>query len=255
MIAAAKPMIMVAPNGARLQKTEHPCIPITIAEIVNCAIACRDAGADAIHAHVRDDLGRHSLDHGLYRDLLLEMERQCAGFPVQITTETAGIYTAGVQRNLIHALLPARVSMAVREQFSDDDLAAARTTYHEAAEAGIELQHILYSPDDLNLLEAYMDAGIIPEGLDYVLFVLGRYGTGIISHPSMVDLFLSRMQRPFRWMVCAFGQTETECLQAAASRGGNVRVGFENNIHNSDGTLASSNAERVADFRRSLEAT
>ena len=50
----ALPKIMVAPNGARLGKADHPALPVTIAEIVACAAACWHAGAGGIHAHVRD---------------------------------------------------------------------------------------------------------------------------------------------------------------------------------------------------------
>jgi len=64
------PQIMVAPNGARLLKPDHPESPVTQAEIVDCAKACYLAGADGIHAHIRDDQGLHLLDVGAYQELL-----------------------------------------------------------------------------------------------------------------------------------------------------------------------------------------
>jgi uncharacterized protein (DUF849 family) len=51
---AVLPAVMVAPNGARLGKAEHPALPVTIAEIVATARACHTAGAGAINAHLRD---------------------------------------------------------------------------------------------------------------------------------------------------------------------------------------------------------
>ena len=48
------PRIMVAPNGARLTKADHPTLPVTIEETVAAALAARAAGADGLHAHVRD---------------------------------------------------------------------------------------------------------------------------------------------------------------------------------------------------------
>ena len=60
------PALMVAPNGATKTKADHPALPVTIPEIVACAEACARAGADGIHAHVRDAEGRHVLDAGLY---------------------------------------------------------------------------------------------------------------------------------------------------------------------------------------------
>jgi hypothetical protein len=46
--------LMVAPNGARLTKLDHPKLPILINEISDTALACAEAGANAIHIHVRD---------------------------------------------------------------------------------------------------------------------------------------------------------------------------------------------------------
>ena len=45
---------MVAPNGARKTKKDHPNLPISISEIVKEAVNCFNEGANAIHAHVRD---------------------------------------------------------------------------------------------------------------------------------------------------------------------------------------------------------
>jgi uncharacterized protein (DUF849 family) len=39
------PKIMVAPNGARRTKADHPAVPMTIAEIVETARQCYAEGA------------------------------------------------------------------------------------------------------------------------------------------------------------------------------------------------------------------
>ncbi|NBB83711.1 MAG: hypothetical protein GVY28_09935, partial [Alphaproteobacteria bacterium] len=63
-------LLMVAPNGARKTKADHPALPIGPAELAATAVACRDAGAAAIHLHVRDEAGGHSLDAGRYREAI-----------------------------------------------------------------------------------------------------------------------------------------------------------------------------------------
>ena len=55
-------LIMVAPNGARKTKADHPALPITPAELAATASACLEAGAAAIHLHVRDRDGGHTLE-------------------------------------------------------------------------------------------------------------------------------------------------------------------------------------------------
>ena len=56
------PKLMVAPNGARRLKKDHPAVPLTINETVETAKACYKEGAEAIHLHVRDKNGQHVLD-------------------------------------------------------------------------------------------------------------------------------------------------------------------------------------------------
>ena len=50
---------MVAPNGARPMKKDHPKVPMTISEIVKTGQACYHSGADAIHFHIRNENGQH----------------------------------------------------------------------------------------------------------------------------------------------------------------------------------------------------
>ena len=56
------PKLMVAPNGARPTKKDHPAVPVTISETVETAKACYRAGAEGIHFHMRDEEGQHILD-------------------------------------------------------------------------------------------------------------------------------------------------------------------------------------------------
>ena len=94
----ALPTIMVAPNGARRTKSDHPALPITIEELVETAMACQQAGADGLHAHVRDADGRHILDAGLYNELLAELNSATPDLYIQITTE-AGLAIIHLRNN------------------------------------------------------------------------------------------------------------------------------------------------------------
>jgi len=117
---------MVAPNGARLTRADHPALPVAIPQILSCAQACWQAGADGLHANVRGADGGHSLDAGLYAELLQECAAAMPGFYVQITTESEGKYTPQAQRDLVTALRPPAVSIAIREITADGDDAPIR---------------------------------------------------------------------------------------------------------------------------------
>lgn len=249
------PRIMVAPNGARRGKPDHPALPVTIPEIVVTAAACHAAGADAIHAHVRNAEGRHVLDAGLYRELIAEMARVVPDMPVQITTEAVGRYSPSEQRALLREIAPDAegVSIALSEMLADNDRAAARASYHALADAGVAVQHILYDAADVHRLARAIASGTVPDAALTTLYVLGRYTTNQQSAPAMLAPFLTAAREAdlkADWAICAFGQGETACLRAAMERGGKARVGFENNLHMANGTLAPDNAARVREIAK-----
>jgi len=53
-----------------------------------------------------------------------------------------------------------------------------------------------------------------------------------------------------RWQVAGIGRAELQLAAVAIVQGGNVRVGFEDNIYYSRGVLAESNAQLVARVAR-----
>jgi len=245
------PAIMIAPNGARLKKADHPALPETIEDIVSTALACAQAGADGIHAHVRDGDANHTLDEGLYRELLAELARVVPGMLHQITTEAVGRYNPAEQMRLVRSVKPRSVSISLAELTSQGWNAEVETFYRWCDERDVAVQHILYSPEDLGNLTGLCAQGKIPDRQLQMLFVLGRYGQGIPSKPESIPEFLDLLPRLAAkpdWAVCAFGRSETACLREAERLGGKVRIGFENNTINEDGSIARDNAERVSQF-------
>ena len=245
------PRLMVAPNGARLGKSDHPAIPLTLDEIVETARSCHTAGADGLHLHLRDAQGNHVLDSGLYREALAELNRATPGMAIQITTEAVGIYGADQQRDVALNSGAAMVSTSIREVMADSDVRTALRFFKDAEAAGISIQTILYDLDDLALLRRVMTPEMFDVPERQILFVLGRYLTNRDSQPADLQPFLDwkavENWHP-DWAVCAFGRGETACLQRAHAKGGKLRVGFENSIWSQDGTPARDNAQRVREI-------
>lgn len=255
------PKIMVAPNGARRTKADHPALPMTVAETIEAASAAHAAGAGAIHAHVRDEAGKHVLDAGLYRELIAGLGDAVPGMMVQITTEAVGHYTSDQQRQLVREVRPFAVSIAVREMIPDsetpEEIEAARVFYDWALGERIAIQHILYSADDVSRFFRLLRQGVVPGSSHQVLYVLGRYAENQESAPEDLDPFLSvaaaeNSGHNLDWAVCAFGHRETDCLAHAIRLGGKARIGFENGLWNRDGALARDNADRVKDLMAAL---
>ena len=260
MELSMKPVTLaVAPNGAFKTKTDHPKLPMTQQELVEAAVACRDAGAAMIHLHVRDSNGVHLLDEHAYVAATAAIRRAVGrDMVIQITSEAAGRYKRQEQMAVVRATKPEAVSVALREIVPDS---AAETDaadfYRWLHGTGTLVQTILFSPDEVSRYRELRQRGILGGGNDFLLFVLGRYTPGQKSTPADLLPFLSALRDdvPCPWAMCAFGQREHACAITAAALGGHVRVGFENNLHQPDGTLAGDNAvqiQRAADGVRSL---
>lgn len=237
------PRLMVAPNGARKTKADHPALPMTVDEICSDAKECFASGADGIHVHLRDQQGRHLLDAAAYRDVLARLNAVVPDMQVQITTEAAGRYDPAHQCAVALASGAQHVSVSPRElgrALSREDIAQFA---RNCTASGISVQWILYDAGDFALLPMPMRGSG-----QKLLFVLGRYDPATDGRPEMLAPFLQALHRRegrADWAACAFGPGETECLLHAAKLGGKLRVGFENSLLGPDGSPAASNAERV----------
>lgn len=259
-MAQTLPRLMVAPNGARRGKADHPGLPIELDEVVETAVACHKIGAGGIHMHVRDQDGRHSLDVGLYREALDAVESAVPGFFVQVTSESAGVFGPEAQMKMIRDLRPKSVSLALSELMrSPNDKTTAKRFYAWAEDNGIRIHHIAYSPAELSHIFQCVDDGTLPGPELQLQLVLGSYAGTAPSNPADIDgyqVMIDARQTDLSldWMMCAFGASETACLVETARRGGKLRVGFENSLWNADGSLARDNAERVAEVVTALAA-
>lgn len=257
-----KTAIIVAPNGARKTKTDHPALPMGQQEIIDEVIACRDAGAAMVHLHARDKEGKHSLEIDDNLHLYQALKEQVGeSIMVQLTTEAVGQYTPNQQMALINEVRPEAASLALSEliptshhqdtlNFETSYLDEASGFFHDIAEQGIIAQYILYSPQDLERYFSLLDKGLLPSYNHHILLVLGRYDKHQTALPQDLSPFLQQQlfDHDKRWAVCAFGKYEHLCLTASMIMDGDIRVGFENNHVNHQGTLASSNAEQVANL-------
>ena len=248
------PLILAnAPNGATRSKADHPALPITESEIARTAAEIAEAGAALIHVHVRDAQGRHLLDAQAYRAVTAAIRAEVGDrLVVQITSEAAGRYEAPEQMAVVRATRPEAVSLALREIVPDagaETAAAAFFTW--ARRERVLLQIILYEPAEVARYADLKSRGVLGEGGDFPLFVLGRYTPGQVSRPADLLPFLAEAGEGVPlWSICAFGPRENACALVAAGLGGHVRVGFENSLLAPDGRPAESNAAQI---RRAAE--
>ena len=248
-----KVIIMAAPNGARKTKLDHESLPVSIADTVTEAKHCHAAGASVLHAHVRGANDQHVLDAGLYRELLTELSRQVPEMLIQVTSEAVGIYTPQQQVDCIKAVVPKMSSMALREITSNfEQTELAQQFFDWCDEHEVQLQHIVFSAEELQRFLEYRDQGVIPAKHNCVLFVLGRYSVNFQSEPADLGPFLQQDLAALNWFCCAFGHQEQACMTAAINAGGHARVGFENNLYLPNGELADDTTALVSSLVATL---
>lgn len=247
----------VAPNGARKTKADHRAVPLTGDELALCAAECLEAGAAMIHVHIRRPDGGHLLDAGVYADVTRQIRSAVSDrLVIQITSEAFGLYRAAEQMQVVRAVRPEAVSLALRELLPDgskDTEFAAFMMWCRTER--VVPQIILYSPDEARRLTDLKVRGIVPFDDIPVLYALGRYSSGRTAQPEDLLAFIGANSPAFHhWSVCAFGKHEAACVLAAAIFGGHVRVGFENNEYLPDGRRAASNADLVDATRHAMAA-
>jgi len=239
-------MCMAAPNGARRDKSDHPQLPLSADEIAHTAQAVADAGATALHLHVRDQDGQHSLSVDLYRQAMAAVSNACgADLLIQVTTEAAGVFAVEEQMELVYALEPAAVSLSVRE------IARATTTKISTLDRWMRDQQVLpqwiiYDHRDLDRHQSWIQDGVLCGAAYPLLFVLGRYIDNSEATTAMLASILPAPTTASSWMVCAFGPREPAIMAATSAQGGHMRIGFENNLWRAPGELAQDNAQLIA---------
>ena len=242
-----KPLIIgLAPNGARYTKDDHPALPITPEELAQTAEQCLQAGARMIHLHVRDEFNQHSLATKHYQPALAVVREAVAdNMLIQVTSESAGLYNAHQQRELMLQLKPDFISIALREFISESsDIVSFKHFIKQMMTHDCLFQYILYDNNDYELYRKLIDSQDIPDTNHSLLFVLGRYQ----SSPPTVDIvaeFAKILQTDASWMVCTFGKHSHEILTKSVAMNCHVRLGFENGFYLPDGTIASCNADLV----------
>lgn len=243
-----QPILALAPNGAYKQKTDHPALPLSQDEIVQCAVDASHAGATLFHLHIRDEVNQHSLDPDTYLRTIHAIEDVLGNtLVIQITSESANIFTPQQQIESIKAVKPECVSIALREIIPDSkSVHKAQALFDWCAEHGCRIQYILYSEAELLAYFSYIEQDIIPAAPHSVLFVLGQQHKNQATSAEDLIPFITHQQNFIApWMVCAFGASEQTRLIEAAFKGGHIRQGFENNLLNVKGKTARNNAAQL----------
>jgi 3-keto-5-aminohexanoate cleavage enzyme len=245
-----KIIITVAVAGSRPTKEMNPAVPYTPKEIADAAVECHKAGAAISHIHVRDPkTGRPDFKVELFRAVLEGIRERC---DMMVNLTTSGLFLRGpdvISQRLqpVH-LKPDLCSLDLGSiNFRDRVFinppewaeAAARTMQENGVKPELEVFDVghIYQARDL------IRRGLIDDSPYFQLCMGVMWG----MEASAENLLFMKAKLPpdALWSVLGVGKAQLPMITMAMLLGGNVRVGFEDNLYLKKGVLASSNAQMV----------
>jgi uncharacterized protein (DUF849 family) len=267
-------ILTCAITGNLTKPDQTPHLPITPAQLVQTALEAAEAGAAAVHIHVRDPkTGAPSMDLALYSEVVEALRKHRPELIINLTTGPGGRYVpsdeeprvAAAGTTLMHplkrvehiaALKPDICSLDLNTMNSGDQVVmnTPKNVRRMAAvirEAGSVPELECFDSGDFVLAQTLIADGTLP-GPGLYTFVMGvRYAMPFTPEAM---IYAKTLISPLAsWSAFGIGRSAFQSVAQAYLLGGNVRIGLEDTIYLDRGVLAKSNAELVTKARRIVE--
>ena len=273
----SKIIISCAITGSIHVPSQSPHLPFTPQDIAASSIGAAKAGAAILHLHARHpETGRPSADPAHWAAFLPTIAQNTDAV-INMTTGGSAIMTLDQRLAAPKANAPEMCSLnmgsmnfalypmlARIKQFrfdweqafleNSDDVVfknTPRDIAHVLSEMGqhrgARFEFECYDIGHLTMLKHFVDRGLIQTPL-FIQFVFGVLG-GMPPEPDTLTLLKRTADRMFgdtyQFSVLAAGRAQIAMATMAATMGGHVRVGLEDNLYLAKGVLAKSNAQQV----------
>lgn len=281
----SKIIITCAITGSIHTPSMSPYLPITAEEITDNSIGAAEAGAAILHLHARDpENGRPSADPAHFMGFLPQIKQRCGAV---LNISTGGSATMTLDDRLAapklaqpemcslnmgtmnFALYPAAARISEwtydwEKPFLEgsDDLVFKNTPRDMAhilqelgEKRGARFEFECYDISHLYMLKHFVDRGLVsgPLFIQFVFGVLGGMGPDPENLTHMKLIADKLFGDTYTFSVLAAGRHQMPLITMSAILGGHVRVGLEDSLMISRGTLARNNAQQVSKIRRIVE--
>lgn len=248
-----KLIITVAPVGAEVTKKDNPNLPITPDEIAEEVLRSYNAGASVVHLHARDEYGKPTQSKKRYQEIIEKIKLKVPDIIIQISTGGA-VGMSFEERAEPLELNPEFASLTTGTVNFGDGVFYNPTNYifkfaQIMKERRIKPEIEIFEAGMIENALRLLKDNLIDEPLHFD-FVLGVPG-GMSGDIKNLIFLINSIPKNSTWMVAGIGKYEYPLGIISVILGGNVRVGFEDNIYIKKGVLARSNAElveRIAKF-------
>jgi uncharacterized protein (DUF849 family) len=248
MAAMPGTLITVAPTGAETAKADAPALPVTVAELVETARACQDAGAAVIHVHIRDREARPTLDLGYVREALGAV-RDATDLVVQVSTGGA-VSDSEADRLAVLDADPDMGSLTCGTVNFGDEVFVNRwpfmaSLYQEMQRREIVPEFEIFDLGHVAGMRRLLDEFGPPYGghvhCDLVMGVPG----GMPGTASALVAAAALLPAEATFSATGVGRTTLPVMLASLAAGGHLRVGMEDTLTFAPGEPVRDNAQLV----------
>ncbi|QSX05818.1 3-keto-5-aminohexanoate cleavage protein [Sedimentibacter sp. zth1] len=244
-----KLIISAAICGAEVTKEQNPAVPYTIEEIVREAKSAYDAGAAVIHLHVRWDDGTPTQETKRFQEAVDAIRKVCPDVIIQPSTGGA-VGMTDLERLASTDIVPtpefATLDCGTCNFGGDEIFVNTDNTIFNFAkimkERGIKPELEVFDKGMVDIARKADKKGLLVHPLHFD-FVLGVQMTATLRD---LVFMVGSLPEGSTWTATGLGRNAWHIAAATISLGGNVRVGFEDNLYLEKGVLAKSNGEMVA---------
>lgn len=243
-----KLVITCAITGSQTTRKDTPYLPITPKEIADSAIGAYRAGASIAHIHVRGDDGVPVQEVQRFQEVA---ERIRAETDMIVEVSTGGHHSMPAEERICSVDIEPPPEMA---SFNAGSMNFGSGIFINSPEALTLFARRMHEKGVKPEFECF-DCGMIENVLRLIdqgtftppyhfSFVLGVSG-GIGASPKNLLHMVESIRPGDTWSVVGIGRHQLPLVTMAMVMEGHVRVGLEDNVFLSKGTLAKSNAELV----------
>ena len=246
-----KLIITAAICGAEVTKAQNPAVPYTVEEIAAEAKAASDAGAAIVHLHVRYDDGTPTQNHERFQECENAIYKLCPD--VILIPSTGGAVGMTPDERLDSTNTTPVPEMATLDcgtcnfgdEIFDNTMPTMRAFGKRMLEKGIKPEYECFEMGHLDTILTMARKGEVPGHPMQFNFVLGVPGCTPATVGNLQWL-VNNIHAGSTWTATGIGRNAFTLAAPAIAMGGNVRVGFEDNLYLERGVLAKSNGELVA---------
>ncbi len=243
-----KLIITAAICGAEVTKEQNPNVPYTVEEIVRESKAAYDAGAAIVHLHVREDDGTPTQGRERFRACIDAIK---AAIPEIILIPSTGGATGMTPEERLQPteLFPEMATLDCGtcnfgDEVFENTMPTMRAFGKRMLENNIKPEYECFEMGHLDTILTMAKKGQVPGDPMQFNFVLGVPGCTPATGENLAWLVKS-IPAGSTWTATGIGRHEFTLAMSAIPMGGNIRVGFEDNLYLSRGVLAKSNGELV----------